>query len=220
MKIKICCISSIEEAELTINAGADAIGLVSHMPSGPGVIDEHLIREISDFSRNRVETFLLTSLTTADQIIDQHDRCQTTTIQLCDHVQYSELEILRKKLPSPKLVKVIHVTDKNSIDEAKVHAKYVDCLLLDSGNQKLSVKKLGGTGKTHDWSISREIVKQVSVPVFLAGGLNPSNVSTAIEQVRPHGIDVCSGVRTNGKMDKEQLAEFIETVRTSAWYTD
>lgn len=95
-------------------------------------------------------------------------------------------------------------------------ADRVDALLLDSGNQKLAVKELGGTGRTHDWRISRQIVETVPVPVFLAGGLTPENVSTAIQEVRPFGLDVCSGLRTNGKLDGEKVKRFFASVQSGA----
>lgn len=104
---------------------------------------------------------------------------------------------------------MIHVTGEESIAEAVTMAKTVDALLLDSGNQKLAVKELGGTGRKHDWRISRKIVESVRVPVFLAGGLNPDNVANAIRDVRPYGLDVCSGLRTNGALDEEKVRHFF-----------
>ncbi len=88
----------------------------------------------------------------------------------------------------------------------------VDAILLDSGNQKLAVKELGGTGRTHDWRISRQIVESVHVPVFLAGGLTPENVLVAIRKVRPFGLDICSGLRTNGHLDEEKVQQFFASI--------
>jgi phosphoribosylanthranilate isomerase len=85
----------------------------------------------------------------------------------------------------------------------------VDALLLDSGNQALAVKELGGTGRRHDWAISRTIVEAASVPVWLAGGLTADNVAEAVATVRPFGLDVCSGVRVAGALDEGTLAAFV-----------
>ena len=211
-QIKICCISSIEEAELAIKYGASAIGLVSEMPSGPGVISEDLIEEIASSVPRKINTFLLTSKTNADSIIEQHRKCKTTTLQIVDRVKINVLIKLRKELHPIRLVQVIHVKGEESITEAKNVAQFVDVLLLDSGNQKLKVKELGGTGRTHDWTISRKIRDAVSIPVYLAGGINANNVLDAAKEVEPFGIDLCSGVRKDGKLSEKLLREFFRKI--------
>jgi len=213
VKVKICCIRSIEEAKLAIKYGASAIGLVSEMPSGPGVITEDLIVEIAKQVPADISTFLLTSKINADEIITQHKKCNTSHLQLVDKEEIDVYKKLRDGLPSVKIVQVIHVTGEESISEAVSVSDFVDLILLDSGNQKLAVKELGGTGRTHNWSISKEIVEKVDVPVFLAGGINPSNVAAAINEVKPYGIDLCSGVRANNKLDEELLKEFFNTLK-------
>jgi len=208
-KVKICCISSVEEAHLAIKHGASALGLVSAMPSGPGVIDEELIAEIAANVPPPIATFLLTSKTSAEEIIVQQKRCRTNTIQICDSVGFDVYDELRLALRGVSLVQVIHVRGRESFGEAMNAAKKVDAILLDSGNQTLAVKELGGTGRTHDWAISKMIVAESPKPVFLAGGLKAENVSEAIANVRPFGLDICSGVRTNGKLDEEKLISFF-----------
>lgn len=212
-RVKICCISSIEEASLAINYGASAIGLVSNMPSGPGVISEEEIELISRSVPPGISTFLLTSSQNAEEIITQQKKCKTNTVQICDHLVSGTQKQLKEALPGIKIVQVVHVIDKNSLNEAIEIANNVDAILLDSGNQKLTVKELGGTGRTHDWQISKKIRESVRVPVFLAGGLNPDNVTDAIRFVNPFGVDICSGVRTNGKLDESKLKLFFEKVR-------
>lgn len=201
---------------MAMRSGASALGLVSAMPSGPGVIDEDEIRAIARSVPPPVSTFLLTALRTADEIIDQHLRCGTSTLQLVDSVEPAELRRLRQSLAGIKLVQVIHVRDEGSIVEAVAVAPLVDALLLDSGNPKLRVKELGGTGRVHDWNISRRIRDSVRVPVFLAGGLNAENVRNAMHAVQPHGLDLCSGVRTNGTLDSDKLRDFMSAVRTGS----
>jgi phosphoribosylanthranilate isomerase len=208
--VKICCIQSREEAALAMSLGASALGLVSAMPSGPGLIPDELIAEIAAAIPPPVATFLLTCRQDAAGIVDQHAFCRTSTLQLVDSVAPAELRKLRVALPGIRLVQVIHVGDEDSVDEARAVAPYVDALLLDSGNQKLAVKELGGTGRVHDWRISRRIRDAVRVPLFLAGGLNAANVAAAISAVEPHGIDVCSGVRTDGRLDATKLHAFMK----------
>jgi len=214
-RVKICCISSPEEAALAIDAGAAALGLVSKMPSGPGVITEEVIARIAARVPPGVATFLLTSEIDASAIISQQKRTGVNTLQLVDSVHPLALQQIHAALPGIALVQVIHVRGAASIEEALALAPYVDALLLDSGNPSLPVKELGGTGRTHDWSISRQIREAAPVPVFLAGGLTTLNVAEAICQVEPFGIDLCSGVRTKGKLDAEKLAAFFHAVSSA-----
>lgn len=215
-RVKICCIASIEEAELAIAAGAWAIGLVGKMPSGPGPIPDELIAQIAEHVRGRVETFLLTSEQSADSIIAHSNRTRTTTIQIVDELTNGTYADIRKALPQVKLVQVIHVQDKSSIDEALAAAENVDYLLLDSGRPNLAVKELGGTGRIHDWQLSKTICERAPIPVFLAGGLNPDNVAEAVRKVRPFGVDVCSGVRTGGTLQDRKLGKFVTNALTSS----
>lgn len=211
-RVKICCISSLSEAAQAIKFGASALGLVGRMPSGPGVIEDQLIKQIAASVAPPVATFLLTSETKANSIVENHYKTYTNTLQLVDYLEYDVYEELKTLLPSIKLVQVIHVMNERDIERAQRVAPYVHALLLDSGNPNLSVKVLGGTGNTHDWKISRKIKDAVSIPVFLAGGLNPTNVKRAIEEVEPYGVDICSGVRTNGKLDEYKLEQFFKQI--------
>lgn len=209
-RIKICCIRDAAEAALAIGQGVDALGLVSAMPSGPGVIEETAIAAIAANVPPPVATFLLTSLTDADAIIEQQRRCRCNTVQLVDAVPSGTHARLRAALPGIALVQVIHVVDAASVEEAVAVAPEVDALLLDSGNPSLAVKELGGTGRVHDWSLSRAIVERSGKPVFLAGGLRPDNVAEAVRTVKPFGLDLCNGVRRDGRLDADKLAAFIE----------
>jgi phosphoribosylanthranilate isomerase len=158
---------------------------------------------------------LLTARQDAASIIAQHAMCQTTTIQLVDRVPQAELRLLKAALPDVQLVQVIHVLDDGAVAEAQALVTLVDALLLDSGNPSLAVKELGGTGRTHDWRLSRRIRDQVGCPVYLAGGLTPANVGAAIEAVQPFGLDLCSGVRTGGRLDPLKLQAFFAAI--SGW---
>jgi phosphoribosylanthranilate isomerase len=209
VRIKICCISSISEALTAIESGADAIGLVARMPSGPGPIPDELIRQVARAIPPPIGTFLLTSETSASEIIQHHRRTLTNTIQIVDLLSNGTYTQIKEALPTVKIVQVIHVIDSKSVDLAVGLSEYVDALLLDSGNPNLKVKELGGTGRVHNWKLSRQIRDKSKCPVFLAGGLNPENVRQAIEEVQPFAIDVCSGVRSNGALDKKKLSAFL-----------
>jgi phosphoribosylanthranilate isomerase len=211
-RIKICCIASVEEARLAIHYGAAAIGLVSEMPSGPGAISEDLIAEIAANVPPPIATFLLTSKQNVDEIISQQRRCQTNTIQLCDCLVKGTFQDLKAALSGIKIVQVIHVKGSESIKKALAVANQVDAVLLDSGDPHLPVKRLGGTGQTHNWSISRRIRELLDIPVFLAGGINAGNLRQAVEEVGPFGIDLCSGVRTAQQLDEAKLRQFFREV--------
>lgn len=199
---------------MAINYGASAIGLVSEMPSGPGVIQEELITEIALSVPKSISTFLLTSKRDTASIIEQQKRCKVNTIQICDSIEEGNYTDFRKELPEIKIIQVIHVVDESSIDEAISIAPLVDGLLLDSGNLNSSVKELGGTGRTHNWALSKAIVKSIQTPVWLAGGLNPENIVDAINAVSPFGVDLCSGVRSDGKLDELKLAQFVKNINS------
>ena len=215
-RVKICCISSLEEAWTAIDHGASALGLVSEMPSGPGVIPESLIADIAGRIPPFVSSVLLTSKRRSSEIIEQHRRCGTNAIQICDDLNPGALDEIARALPDIDLIKVIHVPGEGSIGEAEAVAPYVDGILLDSGSKGGSVVELGGTGRTHNWDVSRRIVEAVETPVILAGGLNPGNVAEALKQVQPYAVDVCSGVRTGESLDSAKLQSFMSQVRGSA----
>ena len=208
-RVKICCISSAAEASLAVRYGASALGLVSAMPSGPGVIPDNLIAEIAATVPPGVATFLLTSAQDAETIIAQQRHAGVNTLQICDRLTGGSYEDIRDALPGIKLVQVVHVTGPESLDEARLAATQVDAILLDSGNQSLVVKELGGTGRVHDWTVSRAIRAAIEIPLYLAGGLNASNVAEAIDAVGPFALDICSGVRTDGWLDEEKLGAFM-----------
>jgi phosphoribosylanthranilate isomerase len=212
-RVKICCIKSPAEAALAIDCGASAVGLVSAMPSGPGVISEEMIAQIAKTVPPQIATFLLTSESSPEAIIAQQRRCRTNTLQLCDHLPVTTYSRLRDELPGIALVQVVHVTDSASVDYAIASASHVDALLLDSGDLRLAVKELGGTGRIHDWKLSRQIREAVRIPLFLAGGLNPANVADAIAAVEPFGLDLCSSVRTNDSLDANKLHDFFAAVK-------
>jgi phosphoribosylanthranilate isomerase len=212
-RVKICCIASEAEAVMAVRMGASAVGLVSRMPSGPGPIPESRIRDIARTVPAGVATFLLTCETTAERIIAQQRYTGANTLQLVDDVAPAIYGALRVALPGIKIVQVIHVRDESALAQSREVSPLVDAILLDSGNPSLSIKELGGTGRAHDWAVSRKIRDAVDVPIYLAGGLNPGNVAQAIAQVQPFGVDVCSGLRADGHLDEQKLADFMRAVR-------
>ena len=212
-RIKICCIASIDEAQLAIAAGADALGLVAAMPSGPGAIPDARIAQIAAWTPPPVATFLLTSETTAQRIVEHVRATQPSTVQIVGHIDPDEAAQLARLLPHVRRVQVIHVEGPEALALIPAYAPHVHAFLLDSGRPGAAVPELGGTGRTHDWSVSAGFVRASPRPVFLAGGLDDTNVADALRQVRPYGIDLCSRVRTDGKLDVMKLALLMGAVR-------
>jgi phosphoribosylanthranilate isomerase len=211
-RVKICCISSVSEAQMAVSYGASALGLVGNMPSGPGIISDELIAQITKSVPPPISTFLLTSETQAEAIIVHHQKVHTTTIQIVDALKEGTYQQIRKALPAVKLVQVIHVIDEKTVEEAIKVSEFVDAILLDSGNPNLQVKELGGTGRVHNWALSRKIRDSIQIPLFLAGGIKAENVKEAIETVQPFGLDLCSSVRTHGLLDPTKLERFFEAI--------
>lgn len=213
VRVKICCIASPAEARLAWREGVDVLGLVSAMPSGPGPIGEDEIAEIVRDVPPGVATMLLTSRSDGAGIVAQLRRTRAGVVQLVDEVPVATYKVVRDLAPNVKIVQVIHVTGPASLDDALAAAPHVDALLLDSGNPSLAVKELGGTGRVHDWKTSARIRRASPVPVWLAGGLRADNVAEAIGTVRPFGVDVCSGVRSEGRLDRSRLRAFVRAVQ-------
>jgi len=211
-RVKVCCIQSVAEARAAVAAGAAALGLVSDMPSGPGVIPEHRIAAIAAAVPPPVAPFLLTCGQDVPSLAAQQRRVRVGTLQLCDRLPAGAHAELRAALPGVRLVQVVHVTGPESVAEAQEVASHVDAVLLDSGDPALPVKQLGGTGRRHDWALSRRIREALDVPVFLAGGLTSDNVAEAIAAVGPFALDVCGGVRRSGALDEARLRAFFRAV--------
>ncbi len=209
-RIKICCIASREEAQMAIDAGADALGLVAAMPSGPGPISDKEIAEIAARVPPPVTTFMLTAETTADGISRHVEATRPTAVQIVSHIEPAEAAKLADLQPQVRRVQVIHVEDLSALDLIPAYAPYMHAFLLDSGRPGATTPEFGGTGRRHDWSISRAFVEASPLPVFLAGGLNPDNAQQAVREVRPFGLDLCTGVRTDGRLDQVKLKAFMK----------
>ncbi|MEO0361770.1 MAG: phosphoribosylanthranilate isomerase [Pseudomonadota bacterium] len=216
MRVKVCCIQSVEEARMAAGAGASLIGLVAAMPSGPGPIGDERIAKVAAWAPPGLVSVLLSSETTAQGLVAHAARCRPSALQIVDRPEPGAWAALRAAHPTLRLIQVVHVEDQGAVDEAKAAAPHVDAILLDSGRPNAAVKTLGGTGAVHDWSLSARIVAAVDRPVLLAGGLTPDNAEEAIRAVRPYALDVCSGLRTDDRLDAAKLAAFMEAVGRAA----
>lgn len=211
-RIKVCCIASAEEAKAAVSAGADALGLVARMPSGPGPMADELIAALTAIVPPPVATFLLTSETTAEAISAHVRATNPSTVQIVSHISETEAARLAEIEPHVRRVQVIHVEGPEALGMIQVYGPHVHAFLLDSGRPSAAVAELGGTGRVHDWEISAAFVQASDKPVFLAGGLSAANVADAVRKVRPYGLDLCSGARTGGRLDTAKLTAFVQAV--------
>lgn len=198
---------------MAVRRGADAVGLVAEMPSGPGPISDNLSAELARAVPPGVAAFLLSSREDGDALAAHARAVGAGVLQIVRHVEPAEHARIRRAVPGLKVVQVVHVEDEASVALARRYADTADALLLDSGRPGAAVAELGGTGRAHDWTLSRRVVEASQVPVWLAGGLNPANVGEAIRRVRPFGVDVCSGLRTGGGLDEARLEAFVQAVQ-------
>ena len=200
-------------AKMCIDAGADIIGiLVGQEHFSDDFVDKNIAKEIADFAKGKCEISLVTHLTNANEIIELTKFIGNTIIQLHSDIEELEVEKIVKKLPNIKLVRLIHVSQDGEICTDYKKMKHVDFYLLDSFN--LRTNQVGGTGITHDWNKSRQLIEILNKPTFLAGGLNPENVENAIKLVKPYGVDVNSGCKNDeGMKDKEKVRKFIENAK-------
>ena len=208
-RIKVCCLASADEARLAIKAGADALGFICAGRASTRTIADSTVADITRMSPHGVSTFLVTNEQTADAIAAHVRRAHTTTVQILFPIDPAESARLAELEPHLRRVQVVHVESRAALEMIPVYSPYVHAFLLDSGRPNAATPELGGTGRPHDWAVSAEFVEASQLPVFLAGGLSPSNVADAIRQVRPFGVDVCSGVRTEGRLDPRNLEAFF-----------
>jgi len=179
------------------------------------MIDDRTIAAIAAAVPPPIATFMLTSDFTAHRIAEHVRATGPSTVQIVSHIGPAESEKLVDLLPTTRRVQVIHVEDERALDLIPGYAPNAHAFLLDSGRPSLETPEYGGTGRIHDWEVSAEFVRRSPLPVFLAGGLSPSNVGEAIRRVRPFAVDLCSGVRTDGRLDREKLTAFIDAVRSA-----
>ncbi|MBO5102715.1 MAG: phosphoribosylanthranilate isomerase [Clostridia bacterium] len=213
MIVKICANKSIEEAQMCLNANADVIGiLVGQKHSSTDFVDKETAKQICDYVNGRCDVSLVTHLLNADEIIQLTQYIGNNIIQLHSNISEDEVEKIVKALPQVKLVRLIHISIDGQIATNIKNIKYADFYLLDSFN--LKTDQVGGTGLTHDWNKSREIIKNLNKPTFLAGGLNPDNVKTAINQANPYGVDVNSGCKKDGKKNAKKVLAFVKNAKT------
>ncbi len=204
--LKVCCLQSVEEAHVALSGGADLLGFVGDGTGDWGPISISVIASIVAGLPAGARSVLLTSFTRLDAIVDRCREVRPYAVQLTDGFD-GDLSRLRRAVGDTRIFFTVHVTGREVIGPALEASNWADAVMLDSGSPRAPEKVLGATGRVHDWSISAEIVRSASCPIFLAGGIRPDNVAAAIHEVSPLGVDVASGVRASGRLDENALRE-------------
>jgi phosphoribosylanthranilate isomerase len=205
--IKICGLRSYEEARLALDCGATAFGFLVGLSyaTADQISPENAAGIIGKLPEN-ADTVIVTHQTDPEKAAALARITGGHTLQVHGDMPPAGVRKLAALAPDLRLIKAVHVSGPESIEAAAAYAGIAHALLLDTR----TVDRLGGTGRTHDWSISARIVAAVPVPVYLAGGLTPENISDAIERVRPAGVDVNSGVKDSaGEKDAEKVSLFV-----------
>ncbi|MBE6506754.1 MAG: phosphoribosylanthranilate isomerase [Methanocorpusculum parvum] len=206
MKCKICGTGTRDDLEIAVTAGADAVGFIvgtthtSEDSLSPAEA-RAMIRSLPPF----VSGVVVTHLTDADDLVRIVEETGCSVLQIQDSVPVETLVLLREQFSYLFLIKAVHVLDESAVDTAKSFEPYADAVLLDSR----TADRIGGTGITHDWSISAKVVEAVSKPVILAGGLRPENLAAAMSVVKPYAVDVHSGVKRDGVRDFDRTRDFV-----------
>lgn len=213
-RVKICGITNIEDALAAVSFGADALGFhVGEVKGSRNIISREEAAKIISQLPPGFETVLVTTSLDADAIVEAARVTHVAAVQFHTDMTVEGILAIKEKLPNVRAYKAVHVHDEYSIDEARKYEKVADAILLDTEAKEKG--QVGGTGKTHDWEVSRKIVEAVSLPVILAGGLNPDNVAEAIKKVRPQMVDVNSGVSNSDRAKNlEKVRLFIKTAKS------
>ncbi len=210
VKVKICGITNMNDALLAAEYGADFLGFIVDIEKSEDSLSRSVARDLIMQVPLEITPVMVTYLNKASDVVELARFVKPMAIQFHADITVGEIGKIRKALPKMKIIKAVHVTGEKAIDEAKKFEDYADYILLDSKSKG----KIGGTGKTHNWNISRKIVEKCKKPVILAGGLNPENVLDAVRIVKPFGVDVNSGVKSSPrKKDADKMERFIAEAR-------
>ncbi|MCO4771258.1 MAG: phosphoribosylanthranilate isomerase [Deltaproteobacteria bacterium] len=214
-RIKICCISSEQEVAIAVAGGADLLGFVAPPLGGLGVIPVERIAELISLVPPGCVAVLLTGLTGFEDIANQVRLARPDGVQLVRSTTPETRRALREAFPGLRLLQVVHVHGEDAIDDALAAQEHSHGLVLDSAVLGGPTEQLGATGTTHDWSISARVVAAVDVPVYLAGGLSAANAAQARRVVGSFGLDLCSSVRTQGRLDQDKVSAFVAAAQSA-----
>ena len=217
MKTQIYTMQTVDEALAVIALGVDHIGVTPSNRSLPGEVDIGTAQAIVDTVNNSAISVALSVESSLDAIETMAQAVRPDILHLCgleNTLVPDEVRTLRERMPDLAIMQAVSVAGPDALDVALAYQDVADFLILDT--QSPDIAGIGASGETHDWHISREIVRQVQIPVILAGGLSPENVAEAISIVQPWGVD--SLTHTNRSLpnggfckDLDRIRQFVRT---------
>lgn len=201
-RVKICGVTNGADRDAVVAAGADAVGVIHGVPvETPREVDEDTAQSLVAGVPPLVTSVLVTMPTTVQEAVKRVDEVEPDAVQVHDGLGPAELGALSRRV-NQQIVAVVDAAAAD-IDD---YADHADALLVDSVDEAGA----GGTGETHDWERTREVVASLDVPVILAGGLTPENVAEAVRTVEPFAVDTASGVeREGGVKDHDAVRQFV-----------
>ncbi|MBN1324079.1 MAG: phosphoribosylanthranilate isomerase [Methanotrichaceae archaeon] len=205
-KAKICGITCKEELGYAIDAGADAIGFVVEVEGSYHSISADRARDLISSVPVFTKSVIVISPKDLEEACDLARKTGADVLQIHGGIGPRDMRLLKKAVSQ----RLVAATSPGSAD-VQALSGVADAILLDT----LKDGRLGGTGEVHDWSRSADLVRELDVPVILAGGLSPSNVAEAIKTVHPYAVDVSSGVETDRLKDPSKVTRFVQAVRLS-----
>lgn len=213
VRIQVAGVSSLEEALFLERLGVDALGFTVRLPEGVhDGLTEAKARSIIQALPPFVTSVAITYVSEARSALELARYLGVTALQLHGDFPASELEMVRVAAPHLKIIRAVSVVGSEAMAVARSWERRVDALILDTYDP--ATGRRGATGKTHDWMLSAEIVRNVRVPVILAGGLTARNVADAIRTVNPWAVDTHTGVEdAQGRRDFAAMEAFVESVR-------
>jgi phosphoribosylanthranilate isomerase len=209
-RIKICGVRTVEDAMKCVDSGADAVGML--LAPSPRRIPAEQARDIVESLPPFVTPVIVMMPSAAEEAIEAARAISPGALQLQGDEPPEMLVKIKRALPGVRLIKAVHVGGGDELVKARLYENVADAILLDTVSPER-----GGSGQTHDWSVSKKVVASIKKPVVLAGGLTPYNVAGAIKAVRPYAVDVASGVEAEGRIkDMALINTFIRNAREAS----
>lgn len=207
--IQVAGIRSLAEAQMLVEAGVTHLG----MPLGPGVREQDVTldqaAEIVAALSNQAVFVVITYLTDPAAVVALCREVGVTAVQLHDELDPSKVAEMKLHMPGLFVIKSLVVGEGTDVVEmARVHAEHADAFLTDTYDPATGAR--GATGRTHDWQVSQAVVRAVSRPVILAGGLGPANVAEALRATGAAGVDAHTGLEdAQGRKDPTKVRRFV-----------
>lgn len=219
MLVQIYSLTTAEDVRAMVDLGVDHLGFAAGEDGVPAGISLDQARDLFELVPDDHRTVALTVKTDVDAVVEKGETLRPDVMHLCPEpgaLSPADVGDVADRVPADvEVMTAVAVNGRESVDRAREFDSPSDYLILDTAAP--DVPGIGASGETHDWSISREIVRSTDAPVILAGGLSPENVAEAVREVRPAGVDSYTRTsRTERRKDVDAVETFVERARQAA----